>query len=210
MPIDKGFFRLVMGRFATGVTIVTASSHEALVGITVNSFCSVSLDPPLVLVCIDLKSNTLQHFRESGSLAINILSDQQEHLSRCFATPSQERYEQFCHANYYLSVTGSPIINNALAFIDTRIVAEYPGGDHAIFIGQVVALGAGGQVAFADDTDEYKFNLTEYHSSAATDDVAVPLAYYRGQYRHLANDYQRPSLAMHNKELSYVKASERS
>jgi len=84
MAIEKNFFRQVMGRFATGVTVVTTCVRENLVGLTVNSFCSVSLDPPLVLVCIDLNSSTLPYFRESGSFVVNILSDQQEHLSRCF------------------------------------------------------------------------------------------------------------------------------
>ncbi len=96
MAIEKDFFRQVMGRFATGVTVVTTRSDKGLSGLTVNSFCSVSLDPPLVLVCVDLTSNTLSYIRESN---------------------------------------------------------------------------------------------------IATEDKAAPLAYYRGQYRHLARDYQKPSLA---------------
>src|SRR6266581_6640630 len=136
MAIEKGFFRQVMGQFATGVTVVTTCGQGKPAGITVNAFCSVSLDPPLVLVCIDLISTTLPCIRESGTFVVNILTNQQEHLSRCFATSSEERYEHFCHAGYHLAATGSPVIDGLLAFIDARIVAEYPGGDHAIFVGQ--------------------------------------------------------------------------
>src|SRR6266567_1590497 len=146
MAIEKNFFRQIMGHFATGVTVVTTRSEKGLSGLTVNAFCSVSLDPPLVLICVDLTSNTLSFIRESGTFAVNILTDQQEHLSRCFATPSEERYKHFCYAGYRIAATGSPVLDGALAFIDARVVAEYPGGDHVIFIGQVEALGAGGQL----------------------------------------------------------------
>lgn len=207
MAIEKAFFLQVMGRFATGVTVVTTRSHEGLAGLTVNSFCSVSLDPPLVLICIDLNSHTLVYFRKSGSFVVNILTDQQEDLSRCFATPSQERYEHFCCVSYHFAATGSPVIDGALAFVDARIVSEYPGGDHAIFVGQVAAMGVGSQVAFRDDAGEQRSNLTEYQSKATIDEEVEPLAYYRGQYRHLASDYQRPSLAVYYDEQSYVKVT---
>lgn len=148
-----------MGRFATGVTVVTTRSHKGLAGITVNSFCSVSLDPPLVLARIDLNSGTLQYFRESGSFVVNILKEQPEHLSRCFATSLQERYEHFGRVSYHFAATDSSVIDDVLAFIDARIVREYPGGDHVIFVGQVKAMGVGSQVAFADNTDEQRSNL---------------------------------------------------
>lgn len=200
MPIEENFFRQVMGQFATGVTIVTAHSDKGLSGLTVNSFCSVSLNPPLVLICIDLHSHTLSYIRESGSFAVNILTNQQEHLSRCFATPSQERYQQFCSASYHLAATGSPIIDGALAFIDTHVVAEYPGGDHVIFVGQVEAMGIGQQAAFAGELDKEHIDSIGQNGNAPIEDKAAPLAYYRGQYRHLARDYQRPSLAVHYDE----------
>ncbi|HZU02952.1 MAG TPA: flavin reductase family protein [Ktedonobacteraceae bacterium] len=191
MAIEKDFFRQVMGRFATGVTVVTTKSQEKLAGLTVNAFCSVSLNPPLVLVCVDLMSATLPVMRESGVFAVNILTDKQEYLSRCFATPSRERFECFCHAGYHVAATGAPIIDDTLAFIDARVVAEYPGGDHVIFIGQVEALGITGQAAFADEEDRERSTVVEYGSNGTE---KVPLAYYLGQYRHLANDYQKPSL----------------
>ena len=195
MAIEKDFFRQVMGRFATGVTVVTTRSDKGLSGLTVNSFCSVSLDPPLVLVCVDLTSNTLSYIRESGVFAVNILTDQQEDFSRCFATSSEERYTYFCHASFHEAATGSPIIDDALAFIDTRVVAEYPGGDHIIFLGQVEAMGVGRQVAFANEIGVERSSLLSNNGNITTEDKAAPLAYYRGQYRHLARDYQKPSLA---------------
>ncbi|HKF38849.1 MAG TPA: flavin reductase family protein [Ktedonobacteraceae bacterium] len=195
MAIEKDFFRQVMGRFATGVTVVTTRSDKGLSGLTVNSFCSVSLDPLLVLVCVDLTSHTLSYIRESGIFAVNILTDQQEDFSRCFATSSEERYTYFCHADFHVAATGSPILDSSLAFIDTRVVAEYPGGDHVIFLGQVEAMGVGGLVAFADETGAERSNLLGNNGNIATEDKAAPLAYYRGQYRHLARDYQKPSLA---------------
>lgn len=194
MAIEKDFFRQVAGQFATGVTVVTAQWQGKPAGITVNAFSSVSLEPPLVLVCIDLISNTLPFIRESGAFAINILTNEQEHLSRCFATTSEERYENFCHASFHTAATGSPIIDDVLAFIDTRLVAEYPGGDHVIFLGEVMAMGTEGQVAFAREADEVNATLIEDHYSGMVEDKD-PLAYYRGKYRHLACNYVKPSLA---------------
>src|SRR5215469_15433787 len=164
MAIEKDFFRQVMGRFATGVTVVTTRSNMGLSGLTVNSFCSVSLDPPLVLVCVDLTSNTLSYIRDSCIFAVNILTDQQEEFSRCFATSSEERYTYFCHASFHVAATGSPILDGSLAFIDARVVAEYPGGDHVIFLGQVEAMGVPGQVVFARKADREHITVVEHGS----------------------------------------------
>ena len=193
MAIETSFFRQVMGHFATGVTIVTTSSQGKHAGITVNAFCSVSLEPPLVLVCIDLISHTLPLIRESGVFTVNILTNEQEQLSRCFAGSTDERYEHFCHASSHTAATGSPVIDDVLAFIDARVVAEYPGGDHVIFLGQVEAIGMHGQVAFANEEDKQRATLSDMYSNEAGDDK-VPLAYYTGKYRHLTYDYHKPSL----------------
>jgi len=194
MAIEKGFFRQVMGQFATGVTVVTTCGQGKPAGITVNAFCSVSLDPPLVLVCIDLISHTLPFIRESGSFAVNILTNEQERLSHCFAGSTQERYEHFCHTDFHTAATGAPIIDDSLAFIDARVVAEYPGGDHVIFLGQVEAMGTNGHVVFANEEVQRHTTLDDNHDNEVGDDKE-PLAYYRGKYRHLACDYVKPSLA---------------
>ncbi len=207
MTIEKDFFKQVMGQFTTGVTVVTTRSKDGLAGLTVNSFTSVSLDPPLVLICVDLYSTALPFFRASGNFAVNVLTSEQEALSRCFATTSAERYVHFCHASYHIASTGSPIFDDALAFVDSRIVAEYPGGDHVIFVGNVVAMGTDGQAAFTGEEDHKQNNLIELkigEESQANNlnhnDQKAPLVYYRGQYRHLARDYQRPSLAAYYDE----------
>jgi flavin reductase (DIM6/NTAB) family NADH-FMN oxidoreductase RutF len=205
MTIEKDFFRQVMGQFATGVTVVTTATSAGLSGLTVNSFASVSLEPPLVLICIDLHSQTLPFLRTSGYFAVNFLTNEQENLSRCFAITSAERHEHFCHAPYHLAATGSPILDGALAFVDARIVAEYPGGDHAIFLGEVQAMGTDGKAQFLH-TGKARGTLTEWSDEESDitlepqQHAKAPLAYYRGQYRHLARDYQRPSLAAYYDE----------
>ena len=202
MTIEKDFFRQVMGQFTTGVTVVTTRSEDGLAGLTVNSFTSVSLEPPLVLICVDVNSTVLPFIRASGNFAVNILTSEQENLSRCFATTSSERFEHFCHASYHVASTGSPVLDEALAFIDSRIVEEYPGGDHVIFLGSVEAMGTNGHAAFASEEHRGQSNLLELkivqasHSNNLNhSETKAPLVYYRGQYRHLAQDYQSPSLA---------------
>lgn len=204
MAIDKSLYRQVMGRFATGVAILTTSSTTGPVGLTINSFCSVSLDPPLVLVCVDRKSSTLASFRESGSFVVNILTDQQEHLSRGFATASKDRYEHFCHASYWKATTGSPIIDDVLAFIDTRIINEYPGGDHVIFLGQVQALGVTNHM-LCDETTVLNAagDIPARGINSVIEDTAAPLAYYRGQYRCLISDHNQLHVLMRDKERRY-------
>lgn len=194
MAVEKSFFRQIMGNFATGVTVVTTRSQGVLAGITVNAFCSVSLNPPLVLVCIDYSSNTLPLLRESKIFAVNMLTAEQESLSRCFSSISDERTENFCHAQYHTVVTGAPVIDGSLAFVDARVVAEYPGGDHTIFIGQVEALGAHGSIAFASEQGETLIDGTQQAlNELISPDEAHPLLFYQGQYRHLTARYHQPT-----------------
>ncbi|MDQ6661511.1 MAG: flavin reductase family protein [Chloroflexota bacterium] len=211
MVNKKDFFRKVMGQFATGVTVVTARSQGKVAGLTVNAFCSVSLNPPLILVCVDLNSHTLPFIRESGALAVNILSKEQEHLSSCFATTTEERYEYFCHASYHTAVTASPILDGAIAFIDSRVIAEYPGGDHVIFLAQVEALGADGQLIFAQEENREdrqhadlpgdngnRRSIRGTRDTGGVESVTPPendpLVYFQGKYRHLGYNYSKPSL----------------
>ncbi len=193
MTIQKELFRQVMGHFATGVTVATTNNKGILAGLTVNSFCSVSLNPPLVLVCIDLKSTTLQHFRESNVIAVNMLTEKQEKWSRGFATNSTERFEHFNYAPYHTATTGAPIIDNVLAFVDARIIAEYPGGDHAIFIAQVEALGMAGQAASIDEKGQVQEALPGFDKHNEGEETH-PLIYYAGQYRHVVRHFHEPSL----------------
>ena len=201
MAIEKDFFRQVMGHFTTGVTVATTISQGKPSGLTVSSFTSLSLNPPLVLICIDTASHTLPLFRESKIFAVNFLTAKQVHLSRCFATPLKDRFEHFCHVPYHIAATGAPILDDILAFVDTRLVAEYPGGDHVIFVGEVEAIGTAGRVVFASKEGQARSTLAddhEYAAQASNGSISIedvtPLAYYRGAYRHLATHYSEPSL----------------
>jgi flavin reductase (DIM6/NTAB) family NADH-FMN oxidoreductase RutF len=198
MAVDIDFFRKVMGHFATGVTIATTRGQTGPAGLTVNSFTSVSLNPLLVLICVDLRSQALPFFRESGVFAANILTQEQENLSNGFATPSEERYTFFCHAEYTQAVTGAPILKDTLGFVDTRIVAEYPGGDHVILLGQVEAMGYNGQVfSLSDGSNEQNAlpslagpaEQTNNGHSPTEGEQKAPLLYYQGQYYHLSSRY---------------------
>ena len=152
-------FREVMGNFATGVTVVTTrgKDHQPY-GLTVNSFTSVSLNPVLVLVCLDNRLNTLRHFEYSRMFGVSILSENQEDLSRLFASKDSERPSSL----YFEGPSGQPLLRNALAYLECETIEIYPGGDHQIFLGQVLAA----------DTLEAK-------------DAAKPLLYFRGRYHRL-------------------------
>lgn len=201
MTLDINFFRQVMGRFATGVTIATTRSQAGIAGLTVNSFTSVSLSPMLVLICVDLHSQALPFFRESGVFAVNILTEEQEELSNCFATSSEERYTFFCHATHYRAATGAPILDGVLGFVDARIMAEYPGGDHVIFLGQVEAMGYSEHVFFLPGVESASCTLpdlvdTTNHTSSnghAPTSERTPLLYYRGRYRRLSAPPSQPA-----------------
>jgi flavin reductase (DIM6/NTAB) family NADH-FMN oxidoreductase RutF len=195
MAPDTDFFRKVMGHFATGVAIATTRGQAGVAGLTVNSFTSVSLNPLLVLICVDLHSQALPFFRESGVFAVNMLTQEQEALSNGFATSSEERYLHFCHAAYSTAATGSPILEGVLAFIDARISAEYPGGDHAILLGEVQAMGyddarfflPGSAAALSPGTPQEQAHQNGHYDAAHG--PTSPLIYYRGQYHHLSTRY---------------------
>ena len=205
MALDTDFFRKVMGHFATGVTIATTRGQAGVAGLTVNSFTSVSLNPLLILICVDLSSQALPFFRESGVFAVNILTQEQEALSNCFASSSEERYTHFCHAVYSAAATGSPILDGAMAFIDARVTAEYPGGDHAIFLGEVQAMGYGEERFFmpgvsinqASGSQQIVYLAGKNGHGEGIHAQSSPLLYYRGQYHHLSNRYhhEHPELA---------------
>lgn len=204
MALDKSFYRQVLGHFTTGVAILTTRSSAGLAGMTINSFCSVSLSPPLVLVCVDRGSYTLPGLRESGIFVVNILTDQQEHLARGFARPSEARYKHFCYANYWLAATGAPVLSDALAFVDVRIVNEHPGGDHVIMLGEVQAMGMGKHLLFADGTETRSARAESDTASEKADSVS-PLTFYQGQYQRLQlTDQQAGSLLLDQQQYSLL------
>jgi flavin reductase (DIM6/NTAB) family NADH-FMN oxidoreductase RutF len=158
MPVDRQEFRKAMGCYATGITVITSlSAASKPVGMTVNSFNSVSLDPPLVLFSLDRKATHFADFMAASYFGVNILAEEQQPLSRVFSTQGIDRWEGVAYERWE---TGSPILPGTLASFDCVTEARHDGGDHIIFIGRVLRLG------FAPE--------------------GTPLLYYRGKYDQLA------------------------
>ncbi|WP_079032068.1 flavin reductase family protein [Streptomyces specialis] len=137
-PVAGRTLRDVCGLFVTGVTVITSGTEEAAAGTTVNSFTSVSLDPPLVLFCLHNDSRLRAVVESTGAYAVNFLSGRQEKLARAFAGKSTAAITDVAH---HASVTGVPVLSEALAFLSCRLVNAFDGGDHTIFVGEVVELG---------------------------------------------------------------------
>ena len=135
MAFDKSELRRVMGHFATGVTIVTThDGNGRCYGLTANAVCSVSLEPPLVLVCVDKNAESHPAFEMSQAFVVNVLTAEQEELSRRFAVSGGEKFVGLACRN---GGTGTPIIEGALAHVECRVVAAHDAGDHTIYIGRV-------------------------------------------------------------------------
>ena len=156
MSVDQAIFRSVLGRFASGVTIVTVREGEADHGMTASAFCSLSLDPPLTLVCIERSTRMHELLQRVDRYAVNLLTSSQEALSRRFAEPPDDT--RFDGVGFDRGTTGAPLLRDVLAHLECELVDRHPGGDHTIIVGRVIA-------------------------AAAAD--ARPLLYYRGGYAAL-------------------------
>jgi flavin reductase len=159
-PVSPERFRSVLGRFVTGISIMTAVGSDGEPhGMTANALASVSLDPPLVLVCVDRSAIMAELMEDADGFALSFLTREQEELSTWFATPERPTgAAQFDGLVTSALVTGSPILEDSLAWLDCRRWAIYDGGDHIIVVGEVVALG---------ETEDLQ---------------AAPLLYDRGRY----------------------------
>ena len=135
--IDEARFRQVLGHFATGVTVVTGVDEGRPVGLAVNSFTSVSLEPALVAFCVGIRSATWPGLRTAGTFCVNILADDQEALSRAFAARGPERFQG---VGWRPAPSGAPILTGVLAWIDCTVHAEHEAGDHVIVVGRARAL----------------------------------------------------------------------
>ncbi|MEU6143183.1 flavin reductase family protein [Streptomyces sp. NPDC047081] len=137
-PVDQAEFRRVLGNFATGVTVITASPEA---GFACQSFSSLSLDPPLVAFMVGRTSTTWPRIARAGAFCVNVLAADQSELCRAFAVRGADK---FAGVPYDASpVSGSPRLTGTLAWIDCTIHAVHTGGDHLIVVGRVDALGAG-------------------------------------------------------------------
>jgi flavin reductase (DIM6/NTAB) family NADH-FMN oxidoreductase RutF len=163
MGISPHEFRHILSYFASGVTIVTTREEDGRPsGLTASAFASVSLDPPLVLVCVDRSAQSYPALLACGHFAVNILTSEQEPFSRRFATKRDDKFEG---VGYQSGQLGMPVLDGALAVLECRTVYTYAGGDHTIFVGEVEAADAG---------------------------RGSPLLYYRGQYQQLNVSSSQP------------------
>ncbi len=157
MSLDRDAFRSVLGRFASGITVVTTCDPAGRDhGMTVSAFCSVSLTPPLVLVCVAKNADMFRVLQEVPHFTVNILASHQEALSRRFADLDAE--QRFEGVGFRRGKFGAPVLHDILAYVECRTQERHDAGDHGIVIGEV-------------------------EHAAARDDR--PLLYYRGGYARL-------------------------
>jgi len=155
MAVDKREFRNALGQFATGVTIITTMTEDGEpIGLTANSFSSVSLDPPLVLFCLDRNSYSFAHFEKSSHFVVNVLASDQEAISNHFAKPSEDKFRD---VSFAVCGVGCPAFEGSLAVFECETQDIHEAGDHIILIGHVLS-----------------FN---------SDSTRDPLLYFRGKYR---------------------------
>lgn len=160
MSVTQAEFRRAMGSFATGVTVITVDYDGEVRGMTANAFTSVSLDPLLVLVCVDHKARTHAHLQSRKRFGVNVLAANQRSISEYYALPTQthRHAEQEAGARFDRTAHGTPVLHGALAYLECRLHTAQDAGDHTIFIAEV-------------------------------EDVVVregnPLLYFRGGYREI-------------------------
>jgi flavin reductase (DIM6/NTAB) family NADH-FMN oxidoreductase RutF len=134
---DQGRFRSVLGHFATGVTVVAAAVDGVPMGLSVNSFTSVSLDPPLVAFSAAKGSSTWPRIRDIGRFTVNVLAEHQEAVSRVFATRGADK---FAGVEWWPAPSGAPVLDGVLAWLDCELADEHPAGDHVLVVGRVREL----------------------------------------------------------------------
>jgi flavin reductase (DIM6/NTAB) family NADH-FMN oxidoreductase RutF len=143
--IDRDQLRDVLAKFASGVTVVTTADERGFHGVTVSAFCSLSLDPALVLVCIDKAIQSHDLITSAPAFAVNILARGQTFLAEQFSGQTPLADPDFGRVPHRLSALGLPLIRDTVAWIECRTWAAYDGGDHTIFTGAVQSLGVGEQ-----------------------------------------------------------------
>lgn len=166
MSLNSLEFRRAMGAFATGVTIITVDLDGTIHGMTANAFASLSLNPPLVLVCVDRSARTHAHLHAKKRFGINILAGNQRGISEYYAQPPEVhgQAEEEASARFDRTAHGTPILHGALAYLECKLTSTEDAGDHTIFIAEV-------------------------------EDVVVrtgePLLFFRGKYRRIGDDVAR-------------------
>jgi flavin reductase (DIM6/NTAB) family NADH-FMN oxidoreductase RutF len=158
MGVSQAEFRKAMGSFATGVTVITVDYEGEVHGMTANAFASVSLDPMLVLVCVDHRARTHTHLHARKRFGVNVLAENQRAVSEYYADPNPDHRnaEREAGARFDRTQHGTPVLHGALAYLECRLHTAQDAGDHTIFIAEVEDV-----VVRAGD----------------------PLLYFRGEYR---------------------------
>lgn len=157
MPVTSDEFRSALSRFPSGVTVVTTRDAEnRFHGITVSAFCSLSLEPPRVLICVEKTTGSHIALQSSQTFVVNMLSDEQRDLSELFASTADNKFEEL---KIGTGIDGIPTLPGCLATLECRVTNSYDGGDHSIFVGEV-------EKATVNDGD--------------------PILYFRGDYRSIS------------------------
>lgn len=165
MSVDAKTFRDVMSRYATGVTIVTTQTDNVIHGLTVNAFCSVSLSPPLVLICIDRSGKSITHLSDAKTFAVNLLATTQRAMASRFADSGLSGEQRFEGVTFDFAANGAPIFHDSLGYLECCVVQQHEAGDHTIFVGEVISASSGLD--------------------------APPLVFYRSKYCEISNNPAR-------------------
>lgn len=137
MAFDPNLFRQVLGRFATGVTVITTTHHGVKHGMTANAFSSVSLNPPLILVSVDKRAEMHGLLMQGEAFCVNILPEHRRDWSDWWAGKAPKGGDQFADITHSTKATGSPVLDECVGYIDCKIWARYEAGDHTLFLGEV-------------------------------------------------------------------------
>lgn len=164
MLFDPMHFRQVLGRFATGVTVITTNAGGHKHGMTANAFSSVSLEPPLVLVSIAKTADMHDLMLEAKAFCVNILAEHHREWSDWWAGKAPKDADQFAGIPHSLKSTGSPVLDGCLGYIDCKVWAQYAGGDHTLFVGEV------------------------QEAAVTEDDSLKPLLFFSSKYRKLSDE----------------------
>lgn len=163
--VNTRLFRRVFGHFCTGVTVITTHDAEGPAGFACQAFTPLSLDPPLVLFCPQDHSGTWHRIQATGRFCVNVLADDQRDVSRAFGVRGPDK---FAGVTWSPAPSGAPILAGAVTWADCRIEAVHPGGDHAIVVGRVTALGE------CRDADPLLFHKGRYTGTAAVSPHEAP------------------------------------
>lgn len=176
-PVDPRVFRTVLGRFCTGITIITTVDEDEPIGFACQSFAALSLDPPMVLFCPTKQSRSWVAIESSGKFAVNILGEDQQ--ATCARFGSREP-DKFGGIDWYLSDLGSPILDGSLAHIDCTVETVHDGGDHFVVFGRVQSM--------------WEVPAGRTNTGAwVGEEKQRPLLFYRGQYTAIEPDKTEPA-----------------